>query len=43
MRATIALCGSHFNAQRMLAEYAINAYAEFDDTSADSIDDRLAG
>jgi starch phosphorylase len=43
MRATIALCGSHFNAQRMLAEYAINAYAELDDTRSDAVDDRLAG
>jgi starch phosphorylase len=27
MRSTIVLNGSHFNAQRMLAEYAIEAYA----------------
>lgn len=27
MRSTIALNGSHFNAQRMLAQYAIDAYA----------------
>ena len=26
MRSTIVLNGSHFNAQRMLAEYAIDAY-----------------
>jgi glycogen phosphorylase len=39
MRSTIALNGSHFNAQRMLAEYAIDAYdsppAEIQSTDAE--------
>jgi starch phosphorylase len=42
MRATIAFNGSHFNAQRMLAEYAINAYVPANDAAAANAATRVA-
>ena len=41
MRTTIAVNGSHFNAQRMLAEYAIDAYGTLVEAATDET--RLAG
>jgi starch phosphorylase len=43
MRGAIAFNGSHFNAQRMLAEYAIEAYTNQPDPKAISEERRLAG
>ncbi len=44
MRGAIAFNASHFNAQRMLAQYAIEAYAPASaDTSSDATARRLAG
>jgi starch phosphorylase len=42
MRTTIAVNGSHFNAQRMLAEYTIDAYGTPVEAAADD-ETRLAG
>jgi starch phosphorylase len=42
MRTTIAVNGSHFNAQRMLAEYTIDAYRTPVEAAADD-ETRLAG
>jgi starch phosphorylase len=42
MRATIAFNGSHFNAQRMLAEYAIDAYTRSNDTATANASTRVA-
>ena len=41
MRSTIALNGSHFNAQRMLFQYAIDAYASPPETGTTLADDEL--